>query len=156
MIRRWNGTGPDVVHHSTVAPVVTRRGEHVDDDRSLGPDADLVRDVARDRPGVARLQLTGLVADAELERTGQAHAELLGLVTVLRDDAVRIELDHPERDALALDDADVHALPDALQVERGDAVERAHLSSLQQPVAHPPDVQDDRSRSGGRQLAPQA
>ena len=42
---------------------------------------------------------------------------LLVLVLVLRHVTVGIELDHAESDPLAVHDADVHSVPDPLQVE---------------------------------------
>jgi hypothetical protein len=45
---------------------------------------------------------------------------------VLRNVTVVIELDHAERDPLAVDDPAVHAVPDALKVERGKTGESAH------------------------------
>jgi hypothetical protein len=110
-----------------LAPVIPRRHEHVDHNRTLVPDLDLVWDVAGDRPRVARTELAALVRDAKHERAIETHPELLVLVLMFRDMAVGIELDHAERDPLAVDDAAVHALPDPLQVERGKTGERAHL-----------------------------
>jgi hypothetical protein len=49
---------------------------------------------------------------------------------MFRDMAVWIELDHAERDPLAVDDAAVHAVPDPLEVERGRIGERAQDTSL--------------------------
>ena len=113
-----------------LAPVVTRRHEYVDDDRTFRPDLDLVRDVAGNRPRVARTELAGLVPDAKHERAAETHPELLVLVLVLRNVTVVIELDYAECDPLAVDDAAVHAVPDPLDVERGEAGERAHDSTL--------------------------
>ena len=87
---------------------------------------DLVRDVAGNRPRVARTELAALVTDAKHERTTETQPELLVLVLVLRNMAVGVELDHAEGDPLAVDDAAVHAVPDALKVERGETGERAH------------------------------
>ena len=61
-----------------------------------------------------------------------------------------------EGETLTMDDACVHAVPDALQLERRDAVECAHGSTLQQPVAHPPHVHDHRTCARRGQLASKA
>ena len=89
-----------------------------------------MRNVAGNRPRVARSELAGLVRDAKHERAAETHPELLVLVLMLRDVTVGIELDHAERDPLAVDDAAVHAVPDLLEVERGETGERAHGSTL--------------------------
>ena len=77
----------------------------------------LVRHVARNRPRLPRPELAGLLADAKLQRARQAHPELLGLVLVLGNNAPGIELEHSKRGPLAVDDATVHTVPDAPQVE---------------------------------------
>jgi hypothetical protein len=45
---------------------------------------------------------------------------------VLRYVAPRIELDHAERDPLTVQDTYVHALPDLLELERGEIAQRSH------------------------------
>ena len=83
---------------------------------TLGPDLDFVRDVAgidHVSPG----RSSGSRSRREPERAAETHPELLVLVLMLRDVTVGIELDHTERDLLAVDDAAVHAVPDPLQVE---------------------------------------
>src|SRR6187551_1076723 len=100
-----------------VPPVISRRHEHVDHDRTFRPDLDLVRDVAGNRPRVAGAELAGLVTDTEDDRSTQTHSELLVLMLVLGDVALGVELDHAERDPFTVDDAAVDACPDALQLE---------------------------------------
>ena len=82
-------------------------------------------DVGGDAPRPARLDPARLVADPELEPAGDEDADLLVLVAVLGDDAVRVELDHREGHALALDHAAGDAVPDALGVEGLEIGERA-------------------------------
>src|SRR5207247_5427368 len=115
-------------------------------------DVHLVWNARRDRPRPAGTELARLVADTEHERSRDADPELLVRVLMLGDVTVRVELDHAERDPLAVHDASVHAVPDALQVERGELVEGAHGLSLavEQSVPHPPHVDDERSGSHAR------
>jgi hypothetical protein len=109
-----------------LTPLVTGRDEHVEDDGALRPDVHLVRNVGRDRPGASRPELASLVAHAEHEGAAQADPELLVLVLVLRYVAPRIELDHAERDPVTVKDTYVYALPDLLELERGEIDQRTH------------------------------
>jgi hypothetical protein len=86
----------------------------------------LVRHVRGNRPRVARPELQRLIGDPKVERPAQAHAELLVLVPMLRDVAPCVELDDAECDAVTVDHARVDAVPDLLQVERGEVGECAH------------------------------
>ena len=85
-----------------------------------------MRNVRRDRPGLPGPKLAALLADSKDEGAAQADAQLLVLVPVLGNHALGIELDHAEGDPLAVHDAPVDAVPDALEIERREAGESAH------------------------------
>src|SRR5581483_8265923 len=107
-------------------PVVPGWNEDLRRDGAVGARVHLVRDVRRDRPGVAGAELAGLVSDPERERAGEEDAELLVLVAVLGDGAVGVELDDAERGALAFDQANDDALPDFQRAQPGGPGEAAH------------------------------
>src|SRR5207244_10434504 len=65
-------------------------------------------------------------AGPEAQRAAQAQPELLVLVAMFGNHTVRIELDHAHGDAVAVHRAYVHAVPDPLQIGRGDVPEGAH------------------------------
>jgi hypothetical protein len=87
-----------------------------------------VRGVPGNAPRLAGAQLARLVGNPEHQRAAEADAELLVLMAVLGHDAPWIELDHAQRDPLAVDGSAVHAVPDALEVERGEVAEGAHAA----------------------------
>src|SRR6476469_8252681 len=109
-----------------LTPVVTGRDENVEDDGAFRSDVHLVRNVGRDRPGASRPEVESLVSHAKREGAAQADPDLLVLVLVLRYVAPRIELDHAERDPLTVQDTDVDAFPDLLELERGEIAQRTH------------------------------
>src|SRR5581483_8465897 len=128
------------------APVVPRRGEDLDEHRALRPGLDVVGHVREDPPHPARPELARLAADPEAERALEQHADLLVGVRVLGDDRARVELDHPERHALAVHRPPDDAVPDPLGPETRDVGERAHGP---QPNARPGRAGRHRRRRSG-------
>jgi hypothetical protein len=100
----------------------------------------LMRDVARNAPCLSGPELARLVADAKHKRSAQTDSELFVLMLVLRNDTVRIELDHAEREPVAMHDASVDPLPDPPQVQRLDAAKCTHRADL--TSAQPSDALD--------------
>lgn len=88
---------------------------------------DLVRRIRRDPPGSARAELADFARDPESKRSSDDHSELLVLMAVLCDDASWIELEHGERDAVAVDRASENALRDPQRMRRDELVECAHI-----------------------------
>src|SRR5207244_4257743 len=71
-----------------------------------------------------------LAADPEGQRPAEHDSELLVLVAVARDDAVGIELDDGEGDAVPVYRAREHAVPDSDRGQRRQLFERAHPGRL--------------------------
>jgi phospholipase/carboxylesterase len=89
---------------------------------------DLVTRVRGDPPRVSWAELALLVLHAEAQGSAKDEAELLVLVRVQRDDAVRLELDHGERDSVAVHGSREDTLPDGDGSQAREVVESAHRS----------------------------
>jgi hypothetical protein len=105
--------------------VVTWRREDVDDHSAVRACRRPVGRVRRDAPRSAWAEPAALVSNAELHRARENRAELLVIVAVLADDRPGIELDHRQRDALAVNGPGRDPLPDLPGSDRGELVEGA-------------------------------
>jgi hypothetical protein len=81
--------------------------------------------VSRDDPGLPGAELALLVADAKGDRASKDDAELLVLMAVLGGDSAWLELDHSQRESIAVQATRSEALPDLLRRDRGEVVEGA-------------------------------
>ena len=112
-------------------PIAAWWREDVDDRRPVRTRRHLMGHVRRDPPGAAGSELATLVADREHDAALDDHAQLLGVVLVTRHDGVGGELDHRQRDPIALDAARADGLAPDVDDRRGfDVDEIAHVGLL--------------------------
>src|SRR5436190_4137560 len=114
----------------SLAPVVPRRREDVDDHRTLVTDVHLVRNVRRNAPCPAGAEGARFVSDTERQTAAQHDSELLVVVAVLGNGASRVELDNRQRQSLAVHGARGHAVPNLPQIEFVELPERCHVATL--------------------------
>src|SRR3954469_23461636 len=124
-------------------PLVARRREDVDHDRARVAAGHGVRGIRRDPPDRPALERPFLVPDPEDDGALEHDPELLVDVRMLGQCGARLDLDHRERELLAVDGTGEVAVAQELRRDRRQLVEGARL------VGHQPSAARGCSDSSG-------